>query len=114
EKISENQIKEIFKCISSGELTKEALQDVVTWLSKHEGQSPKKAIESLGLKTLSKEELEKIIDNIINCNKELIEKNGEKAFGPIMGVVMREVRGRAKAELVSELIKKKLEQAKKL
>ncbi|MEM3726086.1 MAG: Glu-tRNA(Gln) amidotransferase subunit GatE [Candidatus Bathyarchaeia archaeon] len=114
EKISENQIKEIFKCISAGELTKEALQDIVIWLSKHEGQSLKEAIESLGLKTLSKEELEKIIENIINCNKELIKKNGEKAFGPIMGMVMREVRGRAKAELVSELIKKKLEQAKKL
>jgi glutamyl-tRNA(Gln) amidotransferase subunit E len=112
EKISESQIKEIFKCISSGELTKEALQDVVIWLSKHEGQSPRKAIENLGLKTLSREELEGIINNAISCNKDLIEKSGEKAFGSIMGMVMREVRGRAKAELVSELIKKKLEQTK--
>jgi glutamyl-tRNA(Gln) amidotransferase subunit E len=112
EKISESQIKEIFKCIGSGELTKEALQDVVIWLSKHEGQSPRKAIENLGLKTLSREELERIINNAISCNKDLIEKSGEKAFGSIMGMVMREVRGRAKAELVSELIKKKLEQTK--
>jgi len=112
EKISESQIKEIFKCIGSGELTKEALQDVVIWLSKHEGQSPRKAIENLGLKTLSREELEGIINNAISCNKDLIEKSGEKAFGSIMGMVMREVRGRAKAELVSELIKKKLEQTK--
>ena len=112
EKISESQIKEIFKCIGSGELTREALQDVVIWLSKHEGQSPRKAIENLGLKTLSREELEGIINNAISCNKDLIEKSGEKAFGSIMGMVMREVRGRAKAELVSELIKKKLEQTK--
>ncbi|MEM3641062.1 MAG: GatB/YqeY domain-containing protein, partial [Candidatus Bathyarchaeia archaeon] len=60
-------------------------------------------------KTLSKDELEKIIDNIIAQNKDLIEKGGAKAFGQLMGMVMREVRGRADAELIGSLIKKKLE-----
>ncbi|MEM2394522.1 MAG: Glu-tRNA(Gln) amidotransferase subunit GatE [Candidatus Bathyarchaeia archaeon] len=108
EKITEDQIREIFKSLSLGEITKEALQDIAAWLAKHEGQNVKEAIKSLGLKTMSREELEKIIDNVIAQNKDLIKKSGEKAFGPIMGVIMREVRGKADAGLVSEVLRKKL------
>jgi glutamyl-tRNA(Gln) amidotransferase subunit E len=108
EKISQNQIRELFKALAAGEITKEALPDIAAWLSKHERKTPKEAAENLDLKTLSKEELEKIVEKIITQNRDLVEKSGVKAFGLIMGMVMREVRGRANAELVGELIKKKL------
>ncbi|MEM2995814.1 MAG: Glu-tRNA(Gln) amidotransferase subunit GatE [Candidatus Bathyarchaeia archaeon] len=110
EKISENHIKEIFKSLGKGELTKEALVDVVVWLSKNEGKSVQEAVNSLGLKTISKEETEKIVDNIIEANKELVEKRGADAFGVLMGLVMKEVRGKANAEMVSKLLKEKLKQ----
>ncbi len=110
EKITEIQIREIFKSLGSGQLTKEALPEVVTWLSKHEGRSITEAVESLGLKVLSKEELTKIVESVIDRNRDLIMKNGSKAFGPLMGIVMKEVRGKADVELVSNLIKTKLKQ----
>ncbi|MGB9960048.1 MAG: Glu-tRNA(Gln) amidotransferase subunit GatE [Candidatus Bathyarchaeales archaeon] len=109
EKVSENQIREIFNSLGLGEITKEALPEIVTWLAKNEGKSLKEAVENLGLKTLSIEELEKLIDGVIARNKGLIEKAASKAFGPLMGMVMKEVRGKADAELVSSLIRKKLE-----
>ncbi|MEM3566757.1 MAG: Glu-tRNA(Gln) amidotransferase subunit GatE [Candidatus Bathyarchaeia archaeon] len=108
EKVSETKIREVFKALGAGEITKEALPDIVAWLSKNEEKTVKEAVESLGLKTLTKEELEKIIEGIIAKNKNLIEKSGAKAFGIIMGMVMKEVRGRANAETVSQLIKQKL------
>ncbi|MEM3874088.1 MAG: Glu-tRNA(Gln) amidotransferase subunit GatE [Candidatus Bathyarchaeia archaeon] len=108
EKVSETKIREVFKALGAGEITKEALPDIVAWLSKNEEKNVKEAVESLGLKTLTKEELEKIIEGIIAKNKNLIEKSGAKAFGIIMGMVMKEVRGKANAETVSELIKQKL------
>ncbi len=108
EKVPETKIREIFKALGAGEITKEALPDIVAWLSKNEDKTVKEAVESLGLKTLTREELEKIIDGIIAKNKDLIEKSGAKAFSIIMGMVMKEVRGRANAETVSELIKQRL------
>ncbi|MEM1540331.1 MAG: Glu-tRNA(Gln) amidotransferase subunit GatE [Candidatus Bathyarchaeia archaeon] len=108
EKVSETKIREVFKALRAGEIAKEALPDIVAWLSKNEEKTVKEAIESLGLKTLTKEELEKIIDDAIAKNKDLIEKGGAKAFGIIMGMVMKEVRGRANAETVSELIRQRL------
>ncbi|MDH5482058.1 MAG: Glu-tRNA(Gln) amidotransferase subunit GatE [Candidatus Bathyarchaeota archaeon] len=110
EKVSENQIREIFKHVSIGELTKEAISDVVVWLSKHEDKSLQEAIEGTGLRLLSEEELKKIIDDAIKNSKDLIEKSGAKTFGPLMGMVMKEARGKADPNTVSALIKKKLEQ----
>ena len=108
EKVSENKMREIFRSISSGELTKEALPEIFSWLSKHEDESIQEAINGLGLKIISKEELEKIVDAIIEANKGLVEERGAKTFGILMGMVMKEVRGKASTTLVSELLKKKL------
>ena len=108
EKVSENKMREIFRSISSGELTKEALPEIFSWLSKHEDESIQEAISGLGLKIISKEELEKIVDAIIEAKKGLVEERGAKAFGILMGMVMKEVRGKASTTLVSELLKKKL------
>jgi glutamyl-tRNA(Gln) amidotransferase subunit E len=113
EEVSENQIREIFRSISSGDLTKEAIPDVVGWLAQHKDRTPKEAVKSLGLTLLSKEELEKIIDTIIKTNKGVIEQRGANALGIIMGMVMKEVRGKADPALVSELLKRRLEKSKK-
>jgi len=58
---------------------------------------------------LTKEELEKIVDMTIKANKKLVEEGGAEAFTLIMSHVMREVRGKANATLVAELIKKKID-----
>jgi len=109
EKLSENQIMDMFRAVGSGKLAKEALGDVAAWLSKSEGKSLEDAIEALGLAFLSKEELKGIIDTVMANSRSLIEKGGMKAFGPIMRMVMKEVRGRADADLVGKMIRSKLE-----
>jgi glutamyl-tRNA(Gln) amidotransferase subunit E len=109
EKVSKDKIIEIFKRLSLGELTKEAIPDVVNWLSKHEDKNVQEAIENLGLKMLPKEELAKIIDLVIENNKSLIKERGSKAFGILMGLIMKEVRGKAEASMISEILTKKLE-----
>jgi glutamyl-tRNA(Gln) amidotransferase subunit E len=110
DKVSDDQVEEIFKNLSSGELTKESMQDVVSWLSKNEGKTVKNAVENLGLKVASSEELAKTVDRVIASNKGIVEERGLNAIGPLMGIVMKEMRGKVNAALASELIKKKIEQ----
>jgi glutamyl-tRNA(Gln) amidotransferase subunit E len=111
ENVSDSQIREIFRAVGSGKLTKESVSEIVIWLSQHEDNNVDDAISKIGLKMLSSEELEKIVDNIIEANKSLIKERGENAFGPLLGMVMKEVRGKANAASVSELVKKRLESA---
>ena len=113
ENVSDNQIREIFGAVGSGRLTKEAVPEIVNWLSQHENSIVDDAINKIGLKMLSSEELEKIVDSVIESNRSLIEERGVNAFGPLIGMVMKEVRGKANAASVSELVKKRLERAYK-
>jgi glutamyl-tRNA(Gln) amidotransferase subunit E len=111
DRVSDDQIKEIFKSLSSGEVTKESLQDIVSWLSKNDGKTVKDAVESLGLKAVSSEELDKTVERLIAANKGLVEERGLNALGPLMGMVMKEMRGKVNPAVANELIKRKIEQA---
>ena len=113
ERITEAHIRDVFKCVGSGQVTKEAVSEIVTWLAQHEGSTVQEATRSIGLKMLSKEELERIIEQAIQTNRKLIEERGANAHGAIIGIVMKRVRGKADAALVSELVKQKLENTKR-
>jgi glutamyl-tRNA(Gln) amidotransferase subunit E len=108
DKVSENQIREIFKSISAGKLTKEAVSDVVVWLSQHEDKSVEEAINNLGLKIVSESELKTFIEKVIADNEKLIKERGESSFGILMGIVMKSMRGKIDVVLVSKVLKEKL------
>ena len=108
DKLTDEQIKNTFKLVGTGATAKESVPDILTWLTKHEGASSKEAIESLGLKAISTTELEAIIDKVLKENATLIHEQRTGALGALMGIVMKEVRGKADAKLVNETLKKKL------
>jgi len=108
--VTDSQLRELFRLIDLGETTKEAIPEIITWLSKHEGATAKEAIESLGLGMISRKELERIINDLMERNRSLVEKLGKGAFGSLMGMVMKDLRGRVKAEIVSGILKKRLEE----
>jgi len=109
EKVSDEQFKELFRLVGSGDVAKEVILDILAWLSKHEGAAVKEAVEDLGFAMMSEKELEKIINDLLRENEKLVKERGMNAFGALMGSVMKKARGRVKAELVSEMLKKKLE-----
>ncbi len=109
ENVTDQQISSIFKAVGSGELAKEAIADVFSWLSKNEGKTLQEATNALGLKMCTEADLAPIIDRIVAANKIQIEKMGKKAFGMLMGAAMKEVRGKANPELVSKLLKERLQ-----
>lgn len=109
DRLTDEQLQNTFKLVGAGATAKESVPEILTWLAQHEGASPEEAIESLGLKTISTTELEAVIDKVMRENAALIHEQKMSAQGPLMGMVMREVRGKADAKIVNETIKKKLE-----
>lgn len=108
ERITDNQLRDIFKSIDEGKLTKEALPDVVTWLCKNEDKTIQETVEALGLKSISHYDLEKMIGEIVEDNKDLVKKRGEGSFGTLMGLAMNDLRGKADAAIVSKILKEKI------
>ena len=104
--LQDHHMKQIFELVSKGALSKEGIPAVLTALSKNPTLSAKNAAESLSLTRLSQGEVEKIVKNVVQSNLDILKKQGERAFKPLMGHVMKEVRGRADGKLVSQTLKR--------
>jgi glutamyl-tRNA(Gln) amidotransferase subunit E len=108
DKVTENKIKEIFKQTSLGRLTKEAINDIFIWLSKNEDKNVEEAINALGFKALSENELRALVEKAILENEKLIQERGEESFSALMGILMQSLRGKADAVQLSKILREKL------
>ncbi|MDH5780599.1 MAG: Glu-tRNA(Gln) amidotransferase subunit GatE [Candidatus Bathyarchaeota archaeon] len=110
ERVTDEQFKRLFGFVGSGRLTKEAIPDVLTWSAGHKGAGVEDAVEALGLVMLSREELETVVGELIKENKKFVEERQMGAYGVLMGLVMKRFRGRVKAELAGEVLRRRLEE----
>lgn len=104
EKIPEDQILIIFDKLVEGRFAKEAIPEILTWLASKPNQTIDGAIKALNLGGLTREELVVIIDDIVEENQSMIRERQKRALGPLMGLVMKQVRGRVDGKVVSELL----------
>ena len=111
ETLTDEAIRGTFSLVDSGEVVKESVPAMLMWLVQNPAKPAKEAIAVLGLGLLSEAQLASIVEAKIKVSSELVAKMGEKAAGPIMGMVMGEVRGRAKAADVQTMISAKLRSA---
>ena len=76
-------------------------------------QTINEALKNASIETIDKAKVEEIIIDIIERNQEIVKNQKERAIGPLMGIVMKELRGKISGEIVNSIllknIKKKLE-----
>jgi len=110
ENITDEHIKEAFKLYLDNKIAKEAFEEIFKELALHPEKSAFQVAEEKRLTLLSPEEVEKIIDEIIHQNIDVIKAKGMGAMGMIMGRVMAKLRGKADGKLVSQLVRKKIQE----
>jgi glutamyl-tRNA(Gln) amidotransferase subunit E len=100
-------LKEVFFYINENKIPTASITAVLRSVAKN-GYSVREAIENEGLEKLSNEKVEIIIDDVISSNNEIIMQRGMAAMGPLMGIVMKSLKGKADGKLVNKLLKDKL------
>ncbi len=108
EALGDDAISHIFELIGTGRTAKESLPQIFTWLAENPDNSSGEALRSLGLEMLTLDELRGIVESKVSENMEMVERMGMRAFGPLMGMLMGEVRGRARAKDVQSLLREAL------
>ena len=108
DKVTDSLIREMFKNVGAGKLMKESMSDVTIWLAKNEGKDIQEAINSLGLKAISEENLNAFVDKVVGENRKLIQERGEASFGILMGYIMKDLRGKVDAAQISKVLKEKM------
>ena len=111
EKITLGMLLNVFSALKEGKFAKEGIPELLKYLSFNPKSSIDKAIEDCGLGRINLKEVEKLIEDIISSKKDFITRRGvENSFSPIMGLVMQKLRGKVDGKLISDILKKKLEE----
>ena len=66
------------------------------------------AMQSTDVSSMDKDELNEILDEVIQNNMSLVKKLGDQAITTLMGIAMKEVRGKASGKMVNDLLRKKI------
>tara|TARA_B100001123_G_scaffold183164_1_gene209718 strand:+ start:324 stop:1784 length:1461 start_codon:yes stop_codon:yes gene_type:complete len=109
--ISAKNLSNLINLISDGTISGKIAKSVFELMSNAD-KNPIDIVNEKGLKQESDpKELEKLIDKVINTNKDKVNeyKSGkDKLFGFFVGQVMKVSGGKANPQLVNEILKKKL------
>lgn len=104
--LDDEVLMEVFRKLEEGSISKEAIPEVLKWLASNIGRSIDEALTSLGLRSMSIEELKQLVEKVVDENRELLIKRGTRAIKPLIGEVMKLARGRVDGKLVSEVVTK--------
>ena len=116
ENISEIDYKDIFTLLKNNEIGKEAIEEFLISKSDNPNLSIKDIKKELKIEKISEKDLKKIITKVVDENIDIIKEKEMRAMGPLMGEVMKEVRGKIDGNVVSSelktIIQKKLKELK--
>ena len=111
--LKNEEILKLFNLLEDGEIAKESIEIIFESIMSGKSKTTEEAMKNASIESVNEEEIEKIIVDIIEKNEGIIKNQKERAIGPLMGIVMKELRGKASGEIINSLllknIKKKLE-----
>ena len=99
----DKEILKILKEIEAGNIAKEGIYENLVKLARKEEMSQD---------TISIEELEKYIIELLEEKKSFVKENGGRAMGPLMGIVMEKYRGKIDGMIISQKLKEGIERIK--
>jgi len=110
--LKNEEIIKSFQLLEAGKIAKESIEMIFENIMDGKSQTIEEAIKNASIEAVNESDLEKIIEEIVEKNQEIVKNQKERAVGPLMGIAMKELRGKASGEMVNKLllknIKKKL------
>lgn len=108
ENIKDQDYIDLFSKLKKKQIGKEVIEDILILKSESPDLTVLKIINKLNIETISIEDLNRIIRDVINKNKKLISEKEMRAIGPLMGEIMKKVKGGIDGALVSKELKTQL------
>ena len=102
--LSEEEIMRTFELLDKKEIAKESVQVLFEGIMSGKTKSVEEALRQGLVQAVDDVGLEGIIERIIDENQGLIESQRERAVKPLMGIAMKELRGKASGEAVNKIL----------
>ena len=106
--LKNEEIKKTFEMLDSGDITKESIDMIFENIMAGKSKTTLEAMKDTSIEAVKESDLEEIIKKIVEKNQEIIKNQKERAIGPLMGVAMKELRGKASGEMINNLLLKNI------
>lgn len=98
----------IFTELKEKKIGKEIIEDIMRTKTEKPELTISQIKNELHIETISLEELQKIISEIVNKNIKLIKQRENRSIGPLMGEVMKNVKGKIDGAIVNQELQKQI------
>ena len=107
--LNDEQIMKTFELLEQEKINKESIQIIFEQIMSKKVNDVLQALENASIIQLTEEELDKILDNIIQSNTDKIKQEQMRALSGLMGLAMKEVRGKASGKMINQKLKEKIQ-----
>jgi len=106
-------VEELLAMVEKGEAAKEAIKDVLEYLSEHPGSTVEDGMRALGVGggKVDLKSVEERIRAIVAERMDFVREKGVAAVNPLMGIAMKEFRGKVDGKRINEMLRKAVEEA---
>jgi len=108
ELLRDEEILKSFEYLENGKITKESIEIIFTDIMSGKSKTVDEAIGNTSAQSLDETTLEEIIEKIVKENQEIVQNQKERAIGPLMGIAMKNLRGKASGETINRLLSKNI------
>ena len=105
----EDKLVEVFSLLEYGKISKDAIKDLMIAVSKKPNEDVGIVAEKANLTLLSEDEVRDIIHEIATQNESMIKERQMGAMGPLMGMSMKKLKGKADGSLVNKIVREEIQ-----
>lgn len=107
--LSLDVMKDVLANLKAGAFAKEAIPEILTSVLRN-GHSVDRATETLGMEKIDLDSVRAVCDRVVREKEKFIRERGEDSLGAIMGLVMKELRGKVDGKVISEILHERIKQ----
>lgn len=106
--LTTNLLIDIFTLLKDNKIAKNSIRQLVIATLKDPNKDVEEIAKNENLTLLSKDDIKSIILDIISNNKSMVEERQMGAIGPLMGMSMKKLKGKADGSLVNNIVKEEI------
>ena len=102
--LGSGEIVKIFEMLDQGRIAKESVEIIFEDIMSGRSKTAQEAMRNKTIEAVDESELSDIIRRILEGNRDMIGRQKERAIGPLMGIAMKELRGKASGQTINALL----------
>ncbi len=108
ELLKRDDISKAFEYLAEGKIAKESLEIIFETMMNGKAKSIEEAIEKNAISGIDDKELNSLLDKLVSSNIKIIEEQGIRSIGPLMGLAMKDLRGKVDGQKINQLLESKI------